>query len=127
MSLILLRADNKSNILNALADIERHANLNIIGKPRILKNNFADDITEKILKCKIRTKSKFSVVIQVKENTTKSILQIKKIHSPSHIIIVSEEYPVYESLKEELLNSKFFRGYYSHKSNKKFSINSKFK
>ena len=119
MSWILLRADNQSKILNALADIERHAKLNIIGKPRILKNTFADCIAEKILKTKLRNKSQISVAVQVKEDTTKSILQVKKIHAPAHIIIVSEEYPEYKLLKSELLNAKSLRGYYSHKLNKR--------
>lgn len=115
MALVLLRADNQSKILNALADIERHADLNIINKPKILDNNFSENITKKILKTKLRTKSKISVVIQVKEDTTKSIMQVKKIHPPAHIIVVSEEYPEYELLKSELENAKFLRGYYSHK------------
>jgi hypothetical protein len=115
MSLILLRADNQSKILNALADIERHANLNIVSKPKILDNNFADDIAKNILKTKLKTKSKSSVVVQVKEDTTKSILQVKKIHPPAHIIIISEEYPEYDILKSELVNAKLLRGYYSHK------------
>ena len=115
MALILLRADNQSKILNALADIERHANLNIIAKPKVLENNFSDDIAEKILRTKLRTKSNISVVIQVKEDSTKSILQVKKIHPPAHIIVVSEEYTEYDLLKSELNNAKFLRGYYSHK------------
>ena len=125
MALILLRADNQSKILNALADIERHANLNIITKPKVLENNFSDDIAEKILRTKLRTKSNISVVIQVKEDSTKSILQVKKIHPPAHIIVVSEEYPEYDLLKSELNNAKFLRGYYSHKKNKKTSNSKK--
>lgn len=119
MALILLRADNQAKILNALADIERHADLNIISKPKILDNNFSDDIAKKILKTKLRNKSKISVVVTVKEDTTKSILSVKKIHPPAHIIIVSEEYPEYELLKSELENAKFLRSYYSHKKSNK--------
>ncbi|MDP1552080.1 MAG: DUF356 domain-containing protein [Methanobacteriaceae archaeon] len=118
MSLILLRADNNGKLLNSLADIERHAGLKIKGKPRLVENEFADKMAQDILKKKLKKKSLVSAVVKVQEDATKSILQVKKIHPPAHLIIVSDEYPEFETLKTEMSKAPVLKGYYSHKSNK---------
>lgn len=118
MSLILLRADNQAKLLNSLADIERHAGLKINGKPRLIENEFADNLAESILKKKLRKKAVISAVITVQENATKSIMQAKKIHPPAHVIIVSDEYPEFKTLKAEFSLAPVLKGYYSHKLNK---------
>jgi hypothetical protein len=101
MALILVRGENKSKILNAIADIERHANLNISNNPKKINSDFADLLVEKILKSPLRTKSKVATAFFVKEDTTYSIIQIKKIHPPAHIIVVSDEYSEYNELREK--------------------------
>jgi len=116
MALILVRGENNSKILNAIADIERHANLNISGNPKKIDSKFADLLVEKILKSPLRTKSKVATAFFVKEDTTFSIIQIKKIHPPAHIIVVSNEYEEYGILKEKLKNTNDFKGYYSNKN-----------
>lgn len=118
MSLILLRADNQSKLLNSLADLERHAGLKINGKPRLLENEYADKLAQNIIKRKIRKKSNISVVIQVQESDTHSIMQVKKIHPPAHIIVVSKEYSEFAELKTKMKNASVLKGYYSHKTNK---------
>lgn len=116
MALILIRGDNNSKLLNAIADIERHAKLNIIDKPRKIDSKFADKMVESILNSPLRTKSKVATSFFIKENITKAILQIKKIHPPAHIIVVSDEYNEYEKLKENLESAPVFGGYYSNKN-----------
>ena len=116
MALILVRGENNSKILNAIADIERHANLNISGNPKKIDSEFTDLLVEKILKSPLRTKSKVATAFFVKEDTTFSIIQIKKIHPPAHIIVVSNEYEEYGELKKKLKNAKDFKGYYSNKN-----------
>ncbi len=118
MSLILLRADNQAKLLNSIADIERHAGLKIKGKPRLVGNEFADKLAENILKKQLRKKSSVSAVVNVEENATKSIMQVKKIHPPAHIIIVSDEYPEFQTLKKEFSQAAALKGYYSHKAGK---------
>ena len=83
MSIILIRAASKKKLLNALADLERHASLKIAGKPRMLDAKKADYLAEKILKQKVRTESQIAVILRVLEDDTLSIMQIKKyIHQP---------------------------------------------
>lgn len=118
MALILVRGKNNSKLLNAIADIERHANLNLITKPKKVDAKFADEIVEKILKAPLRTKSNVATAFHVKEDITLAILQIKKIHPPAHVVVVSDEYDGYKELNESISNSKVFKGYYSNKSKK---------
>lgn len=58
--------------------MERHGNLNLVTKPKVVDSNFADSIVEKILNSKLRTKSKVATAFFVKEDTTLSIMQVKK-------------------------------------------------
>jgi hypothetical protein len=115
LSLILIRAANKKKALNALADIERHAKLTIDGKPRLLDVDEAEDVTRSILKQKPKSVVNLAVLVRVQESTTTSIMNIKKIHPPAHLIVISEEYPVYEELNKKFSSLKTFQGYYSMK------------
>ena len=118
MALILIRADQEKKILNALADLERHAELKITGKPRILQAKYADEVLESILKGNLRSKTKWAVLVKVEEDTTKSIMQIRKIHPPAHIVVISPEYESYQELKNIYSSIKPLRGYYSPKKRK---------
>jgi len=115
MALILIRAGNHEKLLNALADIERHANLKIASKPKIIDSKKADMFAKRILKQNLRTESKIAVIVKVLEDTTKSIMHIKKIHPPAHIMIVSDEYSEFEEIKRLYTILPPLKGYYSHK------------
>lgn len=116
MALVLIRGENNSKLLNSIADLERHANLNLVSKPKIIDAKFADKLVENILNSKLRTKSKVATSFFVKEDTTLSIVQIKNIHPPAHVVIISDEYKGFEELKKKLEAAPNFEGYYSHKS-----------
>ena len=116
MALILIRGENNSKLLNAIADMERHGNLNIISKPKVIDASFADSLVEDILNSKLKTKSNAATAFFVKEDTTLSIMQIKKIHPPAHVVVVSDEYESYSKLDNYLATAKVFPGYHSHKA-----------
>ncbi len=116
MALVLIRAMNKKKALNGLADIERHANLNIVGRPKTVDLKKVYDVTKRVIKQNPRDDIKLAILVRVKEDTTKSIMNLRKIHPPVHIIVISEEYPEYERLNEEFDKAKVFRGYYSSKN-----------
>ncbi len=119
MALILIRAMNKKKALNVLADLERHADLTIVGKPKTVSLDKVFDVTKRVIKQKPRDDIKVPVLVKVEESTTTSIVNIKKTHPPAHIIVVSEEYPEYEELVKEYDKAKVFDGYYSSKKNSK--------
>ena len=116
MALILVRGESNSKLLNAIADMERHGNLNLITKPKVIDADFADSLVENILNSKLRTKSKVATAFFVKEDTTLSIMQIKKIHPPAHVVVVSDEYEGYDELEALLKSSNVFQGYHSHRA-----------
>ena len=116
MALILVRGENNSKLLNAIADMERHGNLNLISKPKVIDADFADSLVENILNSTLRTKSNVATAFFVEEDTTLSIMQIKKIHPPAHVVVVSDEYDGYNKLEELLDTAPIFEGYHSHKA-----------
>ncbi|WP_406535877.1 DUF356 domain-containing protein [Methanobrevibacter sp.] len=116
MALILIRGENNSKLLSAISDMERHANLNLISQPKEIDSNFADSLVENILNSKLRTKSSVATAFFVKEDTTLSIIQVKKIHPPAHVVVVSDEYEGYKKLEQQLDVSNAFQGYRSHKA-----------
>lgn len=115
MALILVRASTHKKLLNALADIERHANLKITGKPKIIHPKKADNLTKGILKQDLKTESKIAVIVRVSDDNTKSIMHIKKIHPPAHLMVISDEYGSFEEINKLYMDSPPFKGYYSHK------------
>ena len=115
MALILIRANSQGKILNALADIERHANLKIAGKPKILDPQVADKIAKGILKQNLRTKCEIAALVKVLEDTTKSIMHIKKIHPPAHLVVISDEYKEFKEIKQIYNKLPALKGYYSPK------------
>ena len=127
MALILVRGENNSKVLNAITDMERHGNLNLITKPKVIDASLADSLVESILNSKLRTKSKVAVAFYVKEDATLSIIQVKKIHPPAHIVVVSEEYDAYNKLYDLLDTAKAFEGYHSYKAKNEGMIDYKIK
>lgn len=123
MALILIRAENQKKILNSLADVERHAGLKITGKPRIVNPEAADRIAKGIIKQKLRSKSNIAVITEVEEDTTKSIVHIRKIHPPAHLMVISEEYKEFNNIEKKFKSFPALQGYYSHKRDKAKSKN----
>jgi hypothetical protein len=116
MALILIRGENNSKLLSAIADMERHGNLTLDSKPKMIDASFADSLVEGILNSKLKTKSNVATAFFVKEDTTLSIMQVKKIHPPAHVVVVSDEYGAYSKLEYVLNSASDFQGYQSHKA-----------
>ena len=116
MALILIRGENNSKLFSAIADMERHGNLNLTTKPKVVDSEFADSLVEGILNSKLRTKSNVATAFFVKEDTTFSIIQVKKIHPPAHVVVVSDEYGAYSKLEYVLNKAPELKGYHSNKA-----------
>lgn len=127
MALILIRGENNSKLLSAITDMERHGNLNLVTTPKVIDANFADSLVESILNSTLRTKSNAATAFFVREDTTLSIMQIKKIHPPAHVVVVSAEYEGYAKLENLLDNAENFQGYNAHKAKSEGMIDYKIK
>lgn len=115
MALILIRGENNSKILNAISDVEKHADLHLTSKPKALDSKKADEIVSDILNAKINNTSKVATIFSIRENPTVAISKIRGIHPPAHIVVVSNEYDVYNDLLKVMDDAKYFEGYYSAK------------
>ena len=115
MTIVLIRGENNQKLLNAIADVERHAGIKVLGKPRFLDAKFVDNTVESILNQKLRSKSKVAGAFFIKEDSKYAIAQIKKIHPPAHVVVVPSKYKNINSLVDTVHNAKFLKGYYSSK------------
>ncbi len=115
MSLIIIRADSNEKILNAIADLERHGGLKVIGKPRLMRRELADRLASSILGGPLRSRASAAAAVEVEEDDTESIMAVRRIHPPAHLIVVSSEYDEYGELRDIFRNLRVMRGYYSHK------------
>ncbi|WP_405276264.1 DUF356 domain-containing protein [Methanobrevibacter sp.] len=127
MALILIRGENNTKLLSAIADLERHGNLNIITRPRVIDAKFADSLVESILNSTLRTKSNVATAFFVEEDPTLSIIQVKKIHPPAHVVVVSDEYDGYARLENLMDDAAYLSGYHSHKAKNEGMIDYKIK
>lgn len=118
MALILIRGENQKKILNSLADLERHARLKIQGKPRFIDPKKADEFAKTIIGYPLRSKSKLAILLTVEQDTTRSIVQIRNIHPPAHIMVISEEYVQWKELKKLFETLPPLNSYYSSKEKK---------
>lgn len=116
VALILIRGENNAKLLNAISDMERHGNLNLTSKPKVVDAKFADSLVEGILNSKLKTQSNVAIAFFVKEDTTLSIMQVKKIHPPAHVVVVSDEYGAYSKLEYVLNSAPEFSQYHSTKA-----------
>ena len=127
MALILIRGENNTKLLSAIMDMERHGELNLISNPKVIDAEFADSLVENILNSTLRTKSNVATAFFVKEDTTLSIMQIKKIHPPAHVVVVSDEYEGYSQLENLLDSAENLSGYHSQKAKNEGMIDYKIK
>ena len=115
MVLLIIRGDSYEKIKNAIADVHRHAKLTILGKPRIMVPEAADEILEHIVG-NIKKPCKKACLVRIEENAPRAIDRIRKIHPPAHIVIVSERHEPYFYLLEDLPKMPLLKGYYKSKS-----------
>ena len=116
MALILVRGESNSKLLSAVSDMERHGNLTLTTKPKVVDAKFADSLVEGILNSELKTKSNVAIAFFVKEDTTLSIMQVKKIHPPAHVVVVSDEYGAYSKLEYVLNKADDFGEYHPNKA-----------
>ena len=127
MALILIRGENNTKLLIAINDMEKHGGLNLSSTPKIISSDFADSLVENILNSKLRTKSRRATAFFVHEDSTSSIMQIKKIHPPAHVVVVSDEYDGFDELMDLMDDARTLPNYHSHKAHNAGMIDYKLK
>ena len=115
MALILIRGETLSKIVNSIKSMEVAGNFSLSNKPVVVDPALADSFVEGILNSKIRTKSNHAVAFFVRDNDSLSIIKIKNIHPPAHIVVISEKYDCYSTLNRLIRVGEVFRHYDSHR------------
>ncbi|ADC69878.1 Protein of unknown function DUF356 [Methanocaldococcus sp. FS406-22] len=119
MTILLIRGDSYEKLKNALADVDRHAELTIIGKPKIIVPEAADEILGAILG-EVKKPCKTACLAKVAEKAPKAIDRIRKIHPPAHIVVISERYgDIYYKLLDDFPKLPVLKGYYKSKKKDK--------
>ncbi len=67
MALVLIRGENNSKLLNAIADMERHGNLNLACKPKMIDSRFADKLVEGIYILNLKLNLKLQLLFLLKK------------------------------------------------------------
>jgi hypothetical protein len=119
MTILLIRGDSYEKLKNALADVDRHADLTIIGKPKIIVPEAADEILGAILG-EVKKPCKTACLAKIAEKAPKAIDRIRKIHPPAHIVVISERYgDIYYKLLDDFPKLPVLKGYYKSKKKDK--------
>jgi len=119
MTILLIRGDSYEKLKNALADVDRHAELTIIGKPKIIVPEAADEILSHILG-EVKKPCKKACLAKIAEKAPKAIDRIRKIHPPAHIVVISERYgDIYYKLLDDFPKLPVLKGYYKSKKKDK--------
>ena len=80
MSLIIIRADSNEKILNAIADLERHGGLKVIGKTRLMRRELADRLASSNLRGPLGAGPLPLQLWRLREDDTESIMAVRRIH-----------------------------------------------
>ena len=111
MALILIRGETISKIVNSIKSLEIQGNFSLSNNPVVIDPVVADSIVERILNSKIRTKSNFAVAFFVREGDSSSIVKIKNIRPPAHVVVISEKYDSYSQLNRLIRTGNVFTHY----------------
>jgi uncharacterized protein len=97
-SFAVVRADDMDKVRVTLCDLIRYAHLTFDGNARKLEPAFADDILVHIMKSPLKTHCEAACIVSLNEEASAAIGRLRKIHPPSHVIIVSGRHDIYYEL-----------------------------
>lgn len=97
---VVVRSDKESKIKTALADLERHGNLTIEGKPKVLAPEVADEILVEVLQSDLQKSCESAAVAALEDSPGAAIAAVRETHPPAHIIVVSDRYASFDRLEE---------------------------
>jgi len=100
-SFAIIRADDDSKAKTSVLDLSRYGKLTISDSPRLISPEFADEILVDIMRTDLSHRCEFAIIVPLNNPASQSIGRLRKIHPPSHIIIVSPKHEIFNTLKKE--------------------------
>ncbi len=108
---VLLRAESFDKILTSLSDMKRYGELKIIGKPKVVPEEFSEMLLEKTLKQEAKTKFKANVIATVEGDGGLIIDRLRKIHPPAHMIAITNKNQMYYFVQRSVKDFNTLKGY----------------
>lgn len=101
-SFALIRADDPDKVKIALHDLETYGHMQFCEKPKNIATKYADQILMNVMSTNLKCECCAASVVQLSTPPGAAISNLKKIHPPAHIIIIS---PRHDRFYEELRNN----------------------
>ena len=101
-SFALIRADDPDKVKIALHDLETYGHIQFSENPKNIATKYADQILMSVMGGMLKNECCSASLVQLETPPGAAISNLKKIHPPAHIIIIS---PRHDQIYEELLNN----------------------
>jgi hypothetical protein len=101
-SFALIRADDTDKVKIALHDLETYGHIQFSENPKNIATKYADQILTSVMGAMLKNECCAASLVQLETPPGAAISNLKKIHPPAHIIIIS---PRHDKIYEELLNN----------------------
>jgi len=108
---VLLRAESFDKILTSLSDMKRYGDLKVIGKPKVIPEEFSETILKKTLKQDVKIKFKANAIATVEGEGGLIIDRLRKIHPPAHMIAITNKNELYHLVQRSLKDFNNLKGY----------------
>lgn len=114
---VLVRSESFDKILTSLSDMKRYGDLKIIGKPKVVPEEFSETILKKTLKEEVKIKFKANVIASVEGEGGLIIDRLRSIHPPAHLIAITKKNELYFLVQKSLKDFNNLKGYTNPKVN----------
>jgi len=101
-SFALIRADDPDKVKIALHDLETYGHIQFSENPKNIATKYADHILTSVMGTLLKNECCAASLVQLETPPGAAISNLKKIHPPAHIIIIS---PRHEKIYDELINN----------------------
>ena len=98
-SFALIRADDPDKVKIALHDLETYGHMQFSENPKNIATKYADQILMNVMSVTLKNECCSASLVQLETPPGAAISNLKKIHPPAHIIIIS---PRHDKIYEEL-------------------------
>lgn len=115
---VLLRAETFDKILTSLSDMKRYGELKIVGKPKVVTEEFSEMLLKKTLKQEVKIKFKANVIATVMGEGGLIIDRLRKIHPPAHMIAITNKNETYTLVQRSIKDFDTLKGYTNPKVKK---------
>ena len=114
---MLVRSESFDKILTSLSDMKRYGDLKIIGKPKVIPEEFSETILKKTLKEEVKIKFKANVIASVEGEGGLIIDRLRSIHPPAHMNKKKKKNELYFLIQKSLKDFNNLKGYTNPKVN----------